>query len=393
MNLPHGVKTVISVLERHGHRADVVGGCVRDFLLGAEPHDYDVTTDATPDEMHEIFQGMRTLDTGIKHGTLTVIVDSEPYEVTTYRLDGAYSDNRHPDTVSFTRRLRDDLSRRDFTVNAMCYNERDGVTDMFGGREDLEHRLIRAVGEPAHRFDEDALRILRALRFASVLGFGIEKNTSLAIHEKKKLLAHVSRERIFTEWKKLVGGAGAYEIISEYGDVIGEVIPELSEPVLPPKSRFIAADPAVRELSLFALKRPDNAPDLFLHAMTSLRSDNKRKSFGAQVLELSCRSTDSDVDLKRLVADSDAVCARATVALKYTLGACGEEKAAELEAVLNSGCCLGLPDLNVCGSDLAALGLCGSAIGKTLKELLYEVIEGKTENSREALLSRVTKEL
>lgn len=392
MNLPQGVKTVISVLERHGHRADVVGGCVRDFLLGTEPHDYDVTTDATPDEMHEIFQGMRTLDTGIKHGTLTVIVDSEPYEVTTYRVDGAYSDNRHPDSVSFTRRLRDDLSRRDFTVNAMCYNERDGVTDMFGGREDLEDRLIRAVGEPAHRFDEDALRILRALRFASVLGFKIEENTSRSVHEKKGLLAHVSRERIFTEWKKLVGGVGAYEIIAEYRDVVAEIIPELAKAPLPDKSRFLAAEPTVRELALFALAHPDNAPDAFLRAMTSLRADNKRKSFGAQVLELSHRSIERTADLKRLAADSDAACARAAVALKYTLGTCGKEKTAELEAVLNSGCCLGLSDLKIGGSDLAALGLRGSEIGRTLKELLYEVIEEKTENSREALLSRVTKE-
>ena len=228
MKIPHGAKFIITRLNSNGYRGDIVGGCVRDYLLGKEPNDFDITTDALPDEMRRIFSDLKTVDTGIKHGTLTVIVDSVQYEVTTYRIDGEYSDNRHPDKVSFTNKLSDDLSRRDFTVNAMCYNEHDGVTDMFGGKEDLSARIIRAVGDPVLRFHEDSLRILRALRFAATLNFEIEKNTADAIFKTSSLLKNVSRERVYTEWKKLICGVGASRIIREYGSVIEVVIPELT---------------------------------------------------------------------------------------------------------------------------------------------------------------------
>ena len=204
MYLPDGVKAIIDILGRHGHRADVVGGCVRDSLLGKEPYDYDVTTDATPDEMIDIFRDFRTVPTGIKHGTLTVLVDGTPYEITTYRRDGDYRDHRHPDSVTFTEKIADDLSRRDFTVNAMAYNPTDGLTDLFGGQADLKAHLIRAVGDPTRRFDEDALRILRAVRFSATLGFRIEEGTARAAHDGAHLLSFVSGERIYTEIKKLI---------------------------------------------------------------------------------------------------------------------------------------------------------------------------------------------
>ena len=179
MNLPKEAEYIISRLNSFGYRADVVGGCVRDSMLGKQPSDYDITTNASPKEMKAVFSDLKTVETGIKHGTLTVIINSKTYEVTTYRVDGEYRDNRHPVSVVFTDRLSEDLSRRDFTVNAMCYSHEHGYTDLYGGREDLENKLIRAVGDPVKRFNEDALRILRALRFASTLGFSIEPETGL----------------------------------------------------------------------------------------------------------------------------------------------------------------------------------------------------------------------
>ena len=209
IHLPSEVRLIIDRLNKGGYRADIVGGSVRDAHLGREIGDYDITTDAPPERTAELFSDFRTVETGIKHGTLTVVIDKAPYEITTYRTDGEYLDNRHPSSVSFTRELSLDLSRRDFTVNAMCYNERDGLTDLFDGRGDLERRLIRTVGEPPLRFSEDALRILRALRFASVLDFEIEENTARAVREYAHLLENVSRERIYTEWLKLLSGRGA----------------------------------------------------------------------------------------------------------------------------------------------------------------------------------------
>ena len=178
--LPKPVETALSRLEKAGYSAYVVGGCVRDHVLGFTPHDYDICSAATPEEMQKVFQGERTIETGLKHGTLTVLLSGMPLEITTYRVDGAYSDGRHPDSVQFTARVEDDLSRRDFTINAMAYSPSAGLVDPFGGQADCERGVIRCVGDPAARFGEDALRILRALRFSSRLGFPIEEATAQA---------------------------------------------------------------------------------------------------------------------------------------------------------------------------------------------------------------------
>ena len=175
--IPEKVRKVISALRECGHEAYMVGGCVRDSLLGKEPGDYDVTTSANPDEMKRSLAGFKIIETGLKHGTLTVMSDGEPIEVTTYRLDGEYTDHRRPETVILTKELSEDLKRRDFTVNAMAFSEKDGLIDLFEGKKDLEAGIIRCVGDPEKRFGEDALRILRALRFSATLGFEIEKNT------------------------------------------------------------------------------------------------------------------------------------------------------------------------------------------------------------------------
>jgi tRNA nucleotidyltransferase (CCA-adding enzyme) len=223
--IPHKVNDIIDELTRQGFEAYVVGGCVRDMVLGREPEDWDITTSATPFEVKKIFR--RTVDTGIQHGTVTVMLDKDHYEVTTYRLDGEYEDNRHPKEVSFTSSLTEDLKRRDFTINAMAYNEKEGFIDLFGGMEDLKKGLIRCVGSAVERFDEDALRILRAVRFSAQLGFVIEPETMKAVMAKVAHLNNISAERIRVELTKLLlsNHPDRLKILSEVG-ITGVVLPE-----------------------------------------------------------------------------------------------------------------------------------------------------------------------
>ena len=202
MNIPEPARKIIDRLNEHGYEAYVVGGCVRDMILKREPGDWDITTSARPEQVKALFT--RTLDTGIQHGTVTIMVGKEGYEVTTFRVDGDYTDGRHPDTVTFTPSLEEDLKRRDFTINAMAYNHNTGLVDIFGGREDIEGKVIRCVGNPTERFTEDALRILRAIRFSAQLGFEIEDATRQAITEIAPNLIHVSKERIQVELTKLL---------------------------------------------------------------------------------------------------------------------------------------------------------------------------------------------
>lgn len=207
--IPDYALTVMNALERAGHRGYLVGGSLRDLLRGTEPHDFDMTTDALPEEMVEIFKDLRTIPTGLKHGTLTVLSAGHPIEVTTHRVDGEYPDGRHPESVSFTRRLADDLSRRDFTVNAMAYHPETGLVDLFSGREDLAAGIIRAVGDPVTRFTEDALRILRAFRFSAQLDFAIEPATLAGAKTCRAGLLQISPERIFAEVTRLLTSPAA----------------------------------------------------------------------------------------------------------------------------------------------------------------------------------------
>jgi len=225
INISREVETALNILIGSGFEAYIVGGCVRDSLLGTAPNDWDITTSAQPDEIKDCFQNYRTINTGLKHGTLTVLISGMPTEITTYRIDGRYSDNRRPDSVLFTDNLFHDLKRRDFTINALAYND-GGIVDLFGGIKDIENKLIKCVGDPHERFNEDGLRILRALRFASVLNFRIEDNTSASVHENRKLLHNISKERISGEFNKLITGDNFYEIMKEYRDVIRVFIPE-----------------------------------------------------------------------------------------------------------------------------------------------------------------------
>ena len=227
--IPQFVRTALDRLNECGYEGYIVGGCVRDSLLGKKPHDYDVCTNCTPDKMLEVFANFRTIETGLKHGTLTVLIEGEPVEITCYRSDGEYIGHRKPAQVTFESSLEEDLKRRDFTVNAMAYSPKEGLIDLYGGQGDLEKGIIKCVGEPEKRFDEDALRILRGLRFSSCLGFEIEEKTSKAILGQRELLESISAERITAELKKLLCGKGTRKILLDYREVIAVFIPELRE--------------------------------------------------------------------------------------------------------------------------------------------------------------------
>ena len=219
----------INMLQEAGFEAGFVGGCVRDYIIGLQSKDFDITTSAMPSEILEVFKNYKTLDIGIKHGTVVVIINNEQIEITTFRIDGSYSDGRHPDEVVFTRNLISDLSRRDFTQNAIFYNNEKGLIDPFNGISDIRKEIIRTVGEPLKRFQEDGLRIMRCIRFASTLGFSIEKETKSAILNNISLLNNISIERITSEFIKLIDGKNSPEILQEYKDVFSFFIPELKD--------------------------------------------------------------------------------------------------------------------------------------------------------------------
>ena len=231
IQIPNSVQFIIHTIEQAGFEAYAVGGCVRDSILGRTPDDWDITTSAKPEEIKRLFR--HTVDTGIQHGTVTVLIKKECYEVTTYRIDGEYEDSRHPKNIEFTSNLEEDLKRRDFTINAMAYNPKDGLVDIFGGIEDINKKIIRCVGNANDRFSEDALRILRAVRFAGQLGFAIEEQTKAAIVALAPTLKNISAERIRVELDKLLMGKHPelIRVASETG-ICKVVLPELDSPII-----------------------------------------------------------------------------------------------------------------------------------------------------------------
>ncbi len=389
MPLDRGATLIIEKLYNAGYEANVVGGAVRNHILGIPVSDIDITTSAPPDVTCAVFSDFRVIETGIKHGTVTILVDGEAYEVTTYRTDGSYLDNRHPESVSFTPKLSEDLARRDFTVNAIAYNPYDGYTDLFGGASDIRNRVIRAVGDPKTRFGEDALRILRAIRFASVLGFSVESETSAAVRETAHLLANVSRERVYTEWTKLVGGAGAYDVLRDYQDVITVAISELGGLTLPSRTLFNTASASVRELSLFYLTCPHPVSS-FDTAMATLHTDNKHRRTGISALKIIDEydlSRATDVMLAVYRYDLDSV-ARA-IDLAHTVAKINDNLYNAAKAALAGVTVKSVADLAVGGAEIIALGLRGQSIGITLDRLAVAVIEGRCENTRPSLLKCV----
>lgn len=440
MEIPGNVQAVLRALEAAGHEAWCVGGCVRDSLWdggrlpGRGPEDWDVTTSALPEETAAVFAS-RAEPTGLKHGTLTVRTPGGPVEVTTYRIDGEYRDHRRPDTVTFTRSLEEDLARRDFTVNAMAVDLRGELRDPFGGRADLERRRLRCVGEPGRRFREDALRILRGLRFAAALELEIEPATAEAIHQERELLRDIAAERIRAELFKLLPGPRAAAVLRAFPDVFGVFWPELLAMVgFDQRNRHHCYD--VWEHTLHALDAAPGEP--VLRCTMLLHDVGKPACFtvdGAGVghfyghpavsRELADRmlrrlrcGTDLRETIVRLVEWHDRDIPRTEKAIRRALRILGEEdlrrlilvKRADnlgqaaayrgrqeeldkaeaiLDALLAEDACFSLKQLAVRGGDLLALGLSGPAVGRALESLLSRVVDGELPNEREALLEAV----
>lgn len=433
ITLPIPVSRALSVLAACGYEAYIVGGCVRDSLLGRTPNDWDITTNATPDEMKACFADFRVIETGIRHGTLTVIMDGTQLEITTYRNDGEYLDNRHPVQVTFSKKVEDDLARRDFTVNAMAYHPQKGLVDLFGGREDMQAKVIRCVGDAKTRFEEDGLRILRAIRFASVLNFEIAEDTANAIHTCRGLLSGIAAERVREEFCKLICGSGAVRILREYIDVIAVFLPELERCVgFEQNTKYHCYDVFEHTLQAVALCNSDDlitrlgvllhdigkplcytedeqgghfkghAPvgvEITREILSRLRFDNET----VRRMELLVEWHDIPLSaekkrVKRLmqkISDADILrlleikrCDRLAHAPDYReLPLELELIPAVMEEIRAEDACLSLRTLAVGGDDLMALGIPkGKAVGQMLQTLLDEVIEERLPNEKDALI-------
>ncbi|MBQ6515460.1 MAG: HD domain-containing protein [Clostridia bacterium] len=443
LTLPAPVAELLARLKQAGFSAYAVGGCVRDSLLGMEPHDWDICTSALPEQMQEVFSGYRTVETGLKHGTLTVIADHLPYEVTTFRIDGDYTDHRHPDSVIFVDDLTRDLARRDFTVNAMAWSPDAGLQDPFGGQQDLSAKIIRCVGEPEQRFDEDALRILRAMRFAAVYDFEIESSTASALRKMAPDLKRIAGERIREELLRLLCGKAAGRILRAYPEVLAEIIPEI-RPMIGYDQRnhhhsydlwehtvrgieCVPADPVLRlTMLLHDTGKPvvrttdekgeghykghpkvseeiarrtaealhlDNAfrdrlCTLVRHHDTPLRTENGEintdRSFLLRRLN---KYGETDLRALFLIHRSDRIATGYTTTEREDIRL--KERMNALDALLAEQPCFTLKDLAVNGRDLTATGLKGKAVGETLQQLLEAVMDGAVPNEKEALLKRI----
>ena len=381
ISIPSAIQSILTALRSRGHEACPVGGCVRDSLRGVEPEDWDICTSAIPEETMSCFPEGDTIPTGIKHGTVTVRSGGVTSEVTTYRTEGEYSDGRRPDSVTFVRSLSEDLRRRDFTVNAMALDEAGEVIDLFGGQADLSDHLVRCVGEPNERFQEDALRILRALRFASKLDFGIEAKTGSAVMQNRALLYGLSAERVWKELKGILVGPGCGRVLRNYSAVLAILLPELGTESIERRSAAIAAAPADlclrMALLLFGLDGQKSAEILKrLHCDNATRS---RTLDLKEALEAPLpRTREGQLKLAQKLGWADALLVAGLRDKKY---------AAELKTLQAENPCLTVHDLCLSGDDLMRLGApTGEVIGAILRLMLGCVWRKEAENTRESLL-------
>lgn len=434
MRIPEQIEEILAKLENAGFEAYVVGGCVRDEIMGKTAHDYDITTSAEPQKTERVFAECRVVETGIKHGTVIVLYKGLSVEITTFRVDGDYPDGRHPSNVAFSKSIKDDLARRDFTMNAIAYSPKRGLIDPFGGESDIKAQIIRCVGEPEKRFSEDALRVLRALRFSSELGFSIEENTSKALFAKKKTLGKVSKERTFSELKRLLCGENVKNVLIDYREVFAEIIPELknmfdyeqnsryhnSTPYVH-TARAVAAAPKSAEMRLAMLFHDIGKPfcrttdengegHYYGHAAKSaeiaerilreLKCDNALRMRVCEIIKYH----DIPVELseriirKRLARYGEelfceimqAHIADDSAKQDFCLERTKAERAAIAiaERISSEKPCLSLRELAISGKDLADFVPRTPIMGKILRKLLEEVVDGTLANDRETLLSR-----
>ena len=434
INLPLSVNKIILKLEEAGYEAYAVGGCVRDSLLGRTPDDWDITTSAKPSEVKALFR--RTIDTGIKHGTVTIMDGSEGYEVTTYRIDGEYEDGRHPKEVTFTRSLEEDLKRRDFTINAMDYSEKEGLVDLFGGQADLEKKIIRCVGNPVERFSEDALRMMRAVRFAGQLSFTIDEATKEAVRNLSKTLSKVSSERIQIELVKLLVSPNPdyFEMMYDLG-LTAVFMPEFDRMMETAQNhphhaysvgvhtlktmKAIKSDRRLRLAMLFhdsgkpAVKTTDEDGTDHFHGHPA-----KSGELAVTIMRRLKFDTDTINYVRRLAENHDRKIGETEKDMRRAMNKLGEDifpdlfevKAADIEGqsmylrnekeealknlrimyekVCASNACVSLKDLNVKGKDLMELGMsAGRGLGETLNSLLELVIENPDMNDKETLIN------
>ncbi|MCL2462862.1 MAG: CCA tRNA nucleotidyltransferase, partial [Defluviitaleaceae bacterium] len=386
MQIPNDVTKILSILTSAGFSAYVVGGCVRDGLMGKAPKDWDVATSALPGEVKGLFR--RTFDTGIKHGTITVVMGRTNYEITTFRLDGEYLDNRRPETVSFDATLTDDLARRDFTMNAIAYHPSEGFIDPFGGREDIRAGTIRGVGDPDRRFREDALRMLRAVRFSGQLGFEIERNTYEAISRNAALLRNISVERVRDEFTKLLASDNPEKLnlLAETGILSGGWPPSLEispEELAKAAALLPGLDKKHGSAAIYALllaARPAWAGDGCVKGyMAGMRFDNDTVRRTARIVEWASEpAAAGGYELRKFVSRCGADIFAEVLAVKRAVFPELAEEFAEIgrEAarIFERGDCLDLRNLAVNGDDLKALGLGGREIGEALARLLDVVL-------------------
>lgn len=436
--LPCDVKEIIEKLNNAGFEAYAVGGCVRDSILGRIPNDWDITTSAKPMEVKKIFK--RTVDTGLKHGTVTVLMGSEGYEVTTYRIDGEYEDGRHPKDVEFTSNLKEDLLRRDFTINAMAYNDKDGLVDIFGGMEDIEKKVIRCVGNPVERFTEDALRLFRAIRFAAQLGYDIEEETYKAIGELAPTLSKISAERIQTELTKTITSDHPEMIKTAYKLGLTKVfMPELDvcfetnqnnphhcysvgDHILKTVCE-VRSDKVLRLAMLFhdmgkpACKTTDEegidhfhghpikSQEMSKEILRRLKYDNDTIDKVSRLVRYHDERIEPGEKYMRRAINRVGVVAFPDIFEVWNADLSGqseykrEEKFERLnvnkkdyDSIIQKKQCVELKDMAVTGSDLIKNGMNpGPEIGKILNEMLMEIIDDPDKNDREYLLTKYVK--
>lgn len=435
IRIPDKVEKVLSALHQAGFEAYAVGGCVRDSILGRTPDDWDITTNALPGQVKQVFR--RTIDTGIEHGTVTVRYEGESFEVTTYRLDGKYEDHRHPDNVSYTRNLREDLMRRDFTVNAMAYNDRDGLVDLFGGLADLRDQVVRCVGSPRERFDEDALRVLRAVRFCAKLGFRLDPATKEAATQMAPSLSFISAERIRTELEKLITSPHPEKMRLAYEcGITAVVLPEFDAEMAAVQNnhhhrltvgehtiRTMMAAPPDRTLRWTMLLHDCGKPSVQRLDEKGVYHYHGHAAPGAEIAEKVLRRLKFDKasmrDIVHLVRNhslypalSEEGVRRAVVQLTPRLfpvflqvkrsdirGQNPEVQADKLDymdkveeiyhRVVDRGDCLSLRELALTGNDLIGMGFQrGAQIGEILGKLFDEVLQDPSLNTRAYLMER-----
>lgn len=433
LKIPAKVKLILDTLHSHGFEAYAVGGCVRDAVLARTPHDWDITTSARPEEVKACFR--RTIDTGIQHGTVTVMLDTEGFEVTTYRIDGSYSDGRHPDHVFFTASLSEDLRRRDFTINAMAYNEEEGLVDLYGGMRDLQRKIIRCVGDPDERFDEDALRILRAVRFAAQLGFSIDPATEEAVRRHAPYLKKVSAERIRTEVEKLIVSNHPEKFLDLYRlGITAVILPEFDLCMQTPQNTkyhiynvgehivkamcAVPADPVLRiTMLLHDIGKPQvrwtdsHGTDHFKgHAYVSadmadgiLRRWKYDNDTRKQVVNLirwhDLRPAPTEADVRRCMYTVGPDHFEDYLAVQWADNmAKSDYKLKEHQERLNrvyaiyrrimrNGQCLDLKGLKIDGTDLGKAGIHGRLVGFILESSLLIVLADQRLNKRDILLT------